>query len=174
MIRGVAFCDGRGNAGTGACSAILKVGENEYEHAVKLGEVTNNIAEYKGVILAIEMALHHEVTHLQIYSDSQLIVYQLQGKYKMKNEALRPLRDEAREKALQFDEVEINWIPREQNSRADALCRRIDKYPSARPKPELNNPRPAKLTRKESISRPAFSTKRQSRGRRGKGRGRMG
>lgn len=122
-----AYCDGRGNAGTGACGAVVITEYGDYyTDAVKLDPLSNNQAEYQGVLLAIRLAKKHGVTILKIHSDSQLIVNQVNGKWKIKQAHLMPLRDLVWEEAKEFEMIEITWIPREQNEEADVLCREID------------------------------------------------
>jgi ribonuclease HI len=144
-VIGRAWVDGRGNAGTeGSCAAVIEIHHREdvqtHEFSKKLGEVTNNDAEYEGVALALVEAHRLGVRRLSIYSDSQVIVGQLLGTYKVKTESLQPHLDRCRDLGSVFDHLTISWIPRKENKRADKLCRDIflpPPLPSARPRPQL-------------------------------------
>lgn len=92
------------------------------ERAEPLPVGTNNVAEYEGLILALLLAAEHGVTDLEVFSDSQLIVNQVQEKWDLKNEGLLPLRDRAWEAGMAFSSLKINWVKRDLNKRADALC----------------------------------------------------
>lgn len=136
-MKAKAYTDGRGNAGTGACACVLFLSDGRVEEfAVRLDPLTNNEAEYRGVILAIEKAIELDVTDLSIFSDSQLVVNQLNGFYKMNNVRLAPLMAEAIRLANQLGRISIEWVPRSKTKRPDALCRKID-----RPTPPRKNPR---------------------------------
>jgi len=87
-----------------------------------LGEATNNEAEYRAVIAGLEKALRLGATQVEIRSDSELMVNQLNGRYKVKSASLRLLYLEAAQLLLKFTQVKIGYIPREQNSEADALA----------------------------------------------------
>lgn len=137
-MRANAWTDGGGNTGyEGSCACVIqKEGHGaKIKKAIKLGSVTNNVAEYRGVILALETALDNDITHLKIYSDSRLIVEQIKGLYKSRHPDLKPLLRRVRELGEKFERVEIEWIPREDNRDADALCRRILRPPSPRSRP---------------------------------------
>lgn len=131
-----AYCDGRGNAGTGSCATVIRVCNGPtYKEAKRLGPVTNNIAEYEGVILSLQEAFKRGVTHIVIHSDSQVIVNQVLGKYKVTHDHLRKLRDKVCKLKTNFEGFDIEWIPRNENWEADALCRSIDREPSPRKNP---------------------------------------
>lgn len=118
-------CDGSGNAPTSsACACVLfdEDGVRIAERWEAWGASTNNIAEYKGAILALKTALEMEADEFELMSDSQLIVNQIQGNWKCKQRELEVLRDVARDLGSQFSKVEIKWIPREKNTRADHLA----------------------------------------------------
>jgi len=121
----VLFCDGasRGNPGPGAYGFVLYHGEAVvFEEGQKLGEVTNNIAEYTGLIEGLKAALNHGATEITVKSDSELMVRQLNGIYKVKTPHIKTLFDEARSLLKQFSSTEITHIRREENKRADKLC----------------------------------------------------
>jgi ribonuclease HI len=87
-----------------------------------LGETTNNVAEYRALLLALEEAARHAVSTLTVHSDSELLVRQLRGEYRVKAEHLRPLHAEACRRLRVFPAVRILHVPREENRRADSLA----------------------------------------------------
>ena len=86
-----------------------------------LGIATNNIAEYRGLIAALQWAVEHDLKALTVRGDSQLIVEQMRGNYKVKNEGLKPLYLQARMLVMQIGDVRFEYVPREQNKNADRL-----------------------------------------------------
>ena len=115
----------RGNPGAAAYAYVITPdGAAPVEEAGCLGEMTNNQAEYTALVRALEHALelgaHH---HLIIHSDSELLVKQMNGEYRVKNEELRPLYERAQELRRRFEQpVTFRHVRREQNRRADELC----------------------------------------------------
>lgn len=121
----IAKVDGSGNAPGGSAAGCVIFDEDGNvlkEKAIAWGKSTNNIAEYKAVILGIEVALDLEADELEVLSDSQLIVNQVQENWKCEDDSLFKLREIVHGLARGFDYVSISWIPREQNSRADFLA----------------------------------------------------
>jgi ribonuclease HI len=115
----------RGNPGAAAYAYVIECdGEILIEEAGCLGEMTNNQAEYTALVKALEHALEFGPEHrVIVHSDSELMVKQMNGQYKVKNAELRPLYEEARDLARQFQvRVTIKHVRREQNRRADQLC----------------------------------------------------
>ena len=91
-MRAKAICDGRGNAGTGARAVVLELEDGRvYERAEKLEPCTNIVAEHRSIQLAIEMGIEHGVDRLLVLNDSQTPVYQVTGKYRVKQPHLQPL-----------------------------------------------------------------------------------
>jgi ribonuclease HI len=86
-----------------------------------LGIATNNIAEYNGLIAALQWAIDHDVTALTVKGDSLLIIEQMRGNYKVKNEGLKPLHMQARMLVMQVGNVKFAHVPRDQNKDADRL-----------------------------------------------------
>ena len=86
-----------------------------------LGIATNNIAEYRGLIAALQWAVDHDVTELTVKGDSLLIIEQMRGNYKVKNEGLRPLYHQARMLVMQIGNVKFEHVRREHNTEADRL-----------------------------------------------------
>lgn len=120
------FTDGacRGNPGNGGAGAVL-VGENgEVVKTAKrfLGHCTNNIAEYQALILGLGEALGRGATAISIYLDSELIVRQIQGIYRVKNPTLKPLMADVRALLDRFDTWQVSHVPRSENAVADKLA----------------------------------------------------
>jgi ribonuclease HI len=120
------FTDGacRGNPGNGGAGAVL-VGENgEVVSTAKrfLGHCTNNIAEYQALILGLGEALGCGATAISIYLDSELIVRQIQGIYRVKNPTLKPLMADVRALLDRFDTWQVAHVPRSENAVADKLA----------------------------------------------------
>ena len=118
-------CDGgsRGNPGPGACAYVLAdPGGREVEaRGEYLGVCTNNVAEYRSLILGLSAAAKHGVRTLTVYMDSELVVRQMLGQYKVKNEGLKPLHAEARQAVVKVGAVRFESVPRDDNGRADGL-----------------------------------------------------
>src|SRR5262249_55678838 len=115
----------RGNPGAAAYAyVILRDGQLLVEEAGCLGEMTNNQAEYTALVRALEHALElGPDDRVVVHSDSELMVKQLNGEYRVKNEELRPLYEEAVRLRRQFKQpVTLRHVRREQNKRADELC----------------------------------------------------
>src|SRR5271154_3008641 len=87
-----------------------------------IGRATNNVAEYYGLIAALDYAQAHAIRALHIESDSELLVKQMRGQYKVKSEELRPLFERAKKMSATFDSFGINHVYREKNKDADALA----------------------------------------------------
>lgn len=94
------------------------------------GQGTNNEAEYTAIIRGLEKATELGVTDLTIRGDSNLVVQQLLGKFRIREPRLRPLHARVQELAAELDSVDIQWVPREQNKRADALSYRALEPPT--------------------------------------------
>jgi ribonuclease HI len=113
----------RGNPGPAAYSYVIeRPGLPDIEVKERLGETTNNIAEYTALVQALEHAGTLGGKHLDIRSDSDLMVQQMNGTYRVKHEGLRPLYEKARQLCRRFDSVNIRHVRREENTRADRLC----------------------------------------------------
>ncbi len=119
------YTDGasRNNPGeAGAGIYILRDGEPFEKIARYLNTTTNNIAEYTAAIIALERAVQLGAKHVSLNADSELLVKQLNGQYKVKNEGLKPLHAKAKELIARIGAVEVQYIPREKNKEADALA----------------------------------------------------
>jgi probable phosphoglycerate mutase len=86
-----------------------------------IGVATNNVAEYRGLIAGLEKALELGVTEVEVVSDSELVVRQMQGDYKVKNETLRELHEQAGDLARRLEKVVYTAVRREHNDLADRL-----------------------------------------------------
>ncbi len=87
-----------------------------------IGEATNNVAEYRALLAALDRALALGISTLEVRSDSELLVRQLQGKYQVKHPGLKPLFEAARQRIARLAQFRIQHVPREQNAEADALA----------------------------------------------------
>jgi ribonuclease HI len=123
------FADGgsRGNPGPAASGAVLldPSGELIEEIGAFLGVATNNVAEWTALILGLEAAARLGIRRLGVRLDSELVVKQLAGEYRVKHAGLQPLYERARRLLRDFAEVEIRHVPRKQNVLADALVNRV-------------------------------------------------
>ncbi len=122
------FTDGasRGNPGEAGAGAVL-LGPDGGElaaRAVYLGTYTNNVAEYKALLIGLDEALRLGCVDLEIALDSELIVRQIQGRYKVKNEALLVLFQQVRERLARLGKWSVVHVPRALNARADQLANR--------------------------------------------------
>jgi ribonuclease HI len=124
-VRALVNVDGgaRGNPGPAAAAAVLSspAGEVIDSRGELIGEATNNVAEYRAMMLGIELAKSHGVTELELIGDSELIVRQIKGEWKIKNKPLQALRAEVVAALGGFEKWSARSVPREQNEAADAL-----------------------------------------------------
>jgi ribonuclease HI len=122
----IANIDGasRGNPGPAAYAVVIRDADGKLvlELAKKFGRDTNNVAEYYALLAALDFATTHGITALRIRSDSELLVRQMQGRYKVKSEDLRPLHERASILSRQLKYFVIEHVRREQNRDADALA----------------------------------------------------
>jgi ribonuclease HI len=122
----VANVDGasRGNPGPASYAVILRGpdGATRFEAGKYIGRATNNVAEYYGLITALDYAAAQGIERLLVRSDSQLLVRQMEGRYKVKSPELRPLYERARKLAHGLTYFAIEHVPREQNREADELA----------------------------------------------------
>jgi len=116
----------RGNPGPAAIGAIIRDQNGTLLAQVSqaIGVATNNQAEYRAVIAGMEKALQLEARRVRVCSDSELVVKQLQGRYRVKNAALKPLFQRVKELAGRLEHFSISYIPRQQNVPADRLTNR--------------------------------------------------
>jgi ribonuclease HI len=114
----------RGNPGPAAIGATLKDEQGNQIATIsrRIGTTTNNQAEYRAVITALEKAVKLGVKDVELRADSELVIKQINGWYKVKNVALRPLYQEVVKLIGLLDRFKASYIPRERNSEADALA----------------------------------------------------
>ncbi|MBI4698553.1 MAG: ribonuclease HI family protein [Nitrospirae bacterium] len=126
------FCDGAssGNPGQSGIGIVIQFGGAEGRHQVNrsisehIGVATNNIAEYSALIRGLEEARSMGAKKIEIFLDSELLVKQIKGIYKIKSDTLRPLWERSTDILRQFDNYRITHIRRELNKEADALAKK--------------------------------------------------
>ena len=113
----------RGNPGPAAYGYVLEAEDGTVlaAHGETIGVATNNVAEYRGLIAGLEKAVDVGVDELEVVSDSELLVKQMKGEYRVKNENLRPLNVQASRLARQVGRVRWTSVRRERNELADRL-----------------------------------------------------
>jgi ribonuclease HI len=124
-VRVVVHVDGgsRGNPGPAAAASVVSNPEGEIldEASELLGTVTNNVAEYRALLLGLSRARALGASEVEVVNDSELIAKQVQGLYKVKHPAMRPLHQQALAAVRDFDAWKVRTVPRAQNAHADAL-----------------------------------------------------
>jgi ribonuclease HI len=111
----------RGNPGPAAAAAVLSAPGVHDESSVRLGETTNNVAEYRGLLLGLERARALGATEVDVVMDSELVVNQVNGRYRVRSKELAPLHRAARDALAGFAGWTIRAVRRADNARADAL-----------------------------------------------------
>ncbi len=115
----------RGNPGPAGYGAVVfdaDTGEVLAERKESLGVVSNNVAEYRGLIAGLTAAAELGARHVAVRMDSKLVVEQMSGRWQVKHPAMKPLAREAAALRARFDEITFQWIPRERNTHADRLA----------------------------------------------------
>jgi len=124
-VRVVVHVDGgaRGNPGPAAAAAVISTPDGEVldEAMEVLGVATNNVAEYRGLLLGLRRARELGATEVDVVNDSELVAKQLTGAYKVKHAAMRPLYLEAMRALREFERWSVRSVPRAENAHADAL-----------------------------------------------------
>ena len=129
------YTDGgsRGNPGQAAIGCVLEdpsTGDVIREHLDRIGIETNNVAEYQALIEGLKLAERYHPNQLICHLDSELVVKQVNGEYRVKMPTLQPLVDQIQQLRTAFPEVSFVYIPRADNHRADALVNRaLDELP---------------------------------------------
>jgi ribonuclease HI len=113
----------RGNPGPAAIGIVVRNDDGAVVESVgeTIGRQTNNVAEYKALLRGLELASAHGATEVEMIGDSELVVRQVEGRYKVKNADLKPLHQKAKAMLGEFDNWEIRHVKRAQNADADAL-----------------------------------------------------
>ncbi len=117
----------RGNPGPAGAGVVIRAADDGtvlQQAGVFLGRATNNVAEYRGLIEGLSRAATLGATQVEVVSDSELLVRQMNGQYRVKNEGLKPLYEEANQLARQFKKFSIRHVRREQNTLADEMANR--------------------------------------------------
>ena len=114
----------RGNPGPAAIGATIKdeTGNLIARISKRIGVTTNNQAEYRAIITALEKAINLGAKHVALKSDSELVVQQINGRYKIKNAALRPLYQEVVKLTGSLESITVSYVPRTRNAEADKLA----------------------------------------------------
>jgi ribonuclease HI len=124
-VKLVVHVDGgaRGNPGPAAAAAVLSTSDGDVvdEAHEYLGVATNNVAEYRGLLLGLRRARELDADEVEVVNDSELVAKQVNGEYKVKHPDMKPLHAEAREALGQFGRWSIRSVPRAENAAADAL-----------------------------------------------------
>jgi ribonuclease HI len=113
----------RGNPGPAACACVISTTEGDVlgEHVRLLGVATNNVAEYRALLLGLDSAADMGAREVEVVGDSELVARQVTGAYRVRHEALKPLHGEVLRALKRFERWSIRTVPREKNARADAL-----------------------------------------------------
>ena len=124
----VVYFDGgaRGNPGPAAIGAVVLVPSSSPPRRLatvseRIGETTNNVAEYRALIAGLEAAAATPARAVRVRGDSKLVIEQVAGRWKVKQEHLRPLHEQARSLLATYERVDLAHVRREQNGDADAL-----------------------------------------------------
>jgi ribonuclease HI len=118
-------CDGasRGNPGPAALGLVVSLdGQEIYRHGRALGTLTNNQAEYRSLLVGLEAVRRLGFRRIVVAMDSELVIRQLEGRYKVKNAGLMPLHAAAKTALAGFDDARLRHVPRGENAAADALA----------------------------------------------------
>ncbi len=128
-MKATMFADGgsRGNPGPAASGAVLfdESGEVLREVGTFLGVATNNVAEWTGLVTGLEAALELGIDDLAVRLDSELVVKQISGAYRVKHEGLIPLHAKAKVLLRKFARVDVQHVRRKENAAADALVNQV-------------------------------------------------
>jgi ribonuclease HI len=139
-LRATAWVDGgaRGNPGEAGCGIVLEFADGRREeHTLFLGVATNNVAEYAALLAALERAVALGVRDLEVHADSELLVRQMVGEYRVKARHLQPLWLRAQQLARSLDRFAIDHVERRANRAADRLANRaMDERGSSLPRPQ--------------------------------------
>jgi ribonuclease HI len=113
----------RGNPGPAAIGVVVRNGGGEVLEEVgePIGEATNNVAEYRALLRGIELAAAHGATDLELVGDSELVVRQVEGRYKVKNAGMKQLHEQVKRALRDFDSWSIRHVRRAENADADRL-----------------------------------------------------
>ena len=126
MKKTIIYTDGasRGNPGNAGIGAVFLDDQGHETHKIAeyIGEATNNVAEYTALIKALEKAQKLGYKEVELFTDSELLVRQIKGVYKVKNEGLKPLYGQVIDLLKKFERYKIDHVRREKNKEADKLA----------------------------------------------------
>ena len=124
-MRAVIHTDGAssGNPGPSGLGVVIVLNGKTHEIAEPIGTATNNIAEYSSLVRALERTLELGASEAEVYMDSELVVRQMLGQYKVKNKGLKPFFVKAKALSNKFKVFSIAHVPREKNKEADRLSK---------------------------------------------------
>src|SRR5262252_7222907 len=147
----------RGNPGPASYGVVIRNPKGEIVARLKkyIGRMTNNVAEYYGLIAALDWAQSNQVRALRIESDSELLVKQMRGQYKVKSEDLKPLFERAKKMSQTFSSFRIDHVYREQNAEADALANEALDEVSGKSSAEAGKAKPENRNSSSSPNFPA-------------------
>jgi ribonuclease HI len=113
----------RGNPGPAAIGVVVRDGGGEVleERGERIGRATNNVAEYRALLLGIELAADHGASELELIGDSELVVRQVEGRYKVKDSTMKELHSEVKRALAPFESWSIRHVRRADNADADRL-----------------------------------------------------
>lgn len=117
----------RGNPGPAAAGVVIAAADDGtvlHQAGVFIGKATNNVAEYNGLLEGLRRAAKLGATEVEVFSDSELMVKQINGEYRVKNAGLKPLFEQANSLAGQFERFNIRHVSREDNQAADMMANR--------------------------------------------------
>jgi ribonuclease HI len=136
-VKLVVHVDGgsRGNPGPAAAAAVVSTPDGEMldEASVTLGRATNNVAEYRGLLLGLERARERGATEVEVVNDSELVAKQVNGEYRVKNPEMAALHEQAMRALEGFERWSVRSVPRAENAAADALVNRALDAPDDAP-----------------------------------------
>ncbi|HEX8751881.1 MAG TPA: ribonuclease HI family protein [Solirubrobacterales bacterium] len=117
----------RGNPGPAAIGVVVRdaAGEVIEEHGERIGRATNNVAEYRALLRGIELAAAHGATELELVGDSELVVRQVEGRYKVKDPTMQELHAEVKRSLAPFGVWSIRHVRRAENAEADRLVNQV-------------------------------------------------
>jgi ribonuclease H / adenosylcobalamin/alpha-ribazole phosphatase len=155
-VRVIVEADGgsRGNPGPAGYGSVVWTADHETvlaESKQAIGIVTNNVAEYRGLIAGMEEALKVGATEVDVRMDSKLVVEQMSGRWQVKHPDLKVLMEQAKSVAAKFDRIDYAWIPRAENSHADRLANEAMDAAAELEKPESGE------SEKTAISSPGWT-----------------
>lgn len=129
MKMAVIYTDGAssGNPGPAGIGAVIQINGHKTTISEYIGKTTNNVAEYTALIKALRYTHQKKIRSVKVYTDSELLVKQIHGIYKVRNEGLIPLYNEVVSLLRSFDSFSIMHIPREKNKEADSLSKKAIK-----------------------------------------------